>query len=132
MRFDPTNNQSVFDRVLAHCRNQKVAAWNETKKRCEYLTDDGKKCAVGCLLTRKDYSKLFEGKSVRQESDLPLERLLKSKGYDLYLLEELQRAHDSGMPRQGLVEQDIIVQLDVFESTMEGIAENWNLRYTRP
>ena len=132
MAFDPTNNQSVFDRVLAHCRKQKVAAWNQEEARYEYRTADGKKCAVGCLIGTRDYDRHFEGQSVHPDFDRPLERLLTAKGFDLYLLEELQRAHDSGMPRQGIAEPDILERMGLFEATMRVVAEHWNLRYTRP
>ena len=137
MAFDPTNNQSVFDRVLAHCRKQEFAAYNPKVERCEYRTADGKKCAVGCLIDARDYDPCFEGQSVDQKFDRPLERLLKAKGFDLHLLQRLQRVHDRDMLRQELgeqelEEQDILVQRDAFESAMELVAKNWGLRYTRP
>ena len=75
----------------------------------------------------EDYSPEFEGQSVHGDSNRALERLLKTKGFDLYLLADLQKAHDSAMPLEG----QGYPHIDSFEDAMRFIAENWNLKYTQ-
>ena len=81
-------NQEAFDTVVRHLRNQGRQAIDDG--RCSYLTQDGLKCAVGCLIPDDKYGTDFEGKSV---TILPRTYLgLEDVYYDL--LERLEGVHD--------------------------------------
>jgi hypothetical protein len=46
--------QETFDLIVSHLAEQKAPAKEQVHKggqECPYLTDDGRKCAVGCLLS---------------------------------------------------------------------------------
>jgi hypothetical protein len=58
--------QEIFDHVLTHLRKQGKPAINETDSGediCAYRTDDGLKCAVGCLIPDDKYNEDLEGRS---------------------------------------------------------------------
>lgn len=42
--------QSVFNQVVNHLHKQGKQAYSDVYDSCLYLTEDGKRCAVGCLL----------------------------------------------------------------------------------
>lgn len=44
------NRQEIFDKVLDHLRTQGKPAVESIKGICQYLTNDGRKCAIGCLI----------------------------------------------------------------------------------
>jgi hypothetical protein len=52
--------QQVFDQVVKHLLKQGKRAYQEGKG-CRYRTDDGLKCAVGCLLPDAAYTPDMEG-----------------------------------------------------------------------
>lgn len=51
--------QEVFNKVAKHLLKQGEPALGAMG--CRYLTDDGKKCAVGCLIPKRLYSVRMEG-----------------------------------------------------------------------
>lgn len=53
------NLQSIFDKVAAHLMQQNAQAVNG--ESCRYLTDNGLRCAVGCLIDAAHYNPSFEG-----------------------------------------------------------------------
>ena len=55
---NPTKQQ-VFDFVLEHLREQGEAAYEGGT--CKYRTEDGKSCAVGCLISDDTYDSSMEG-----------------------------------------------------------------------
>jgi len=44
------SHQDVFNLIVLGLREQQVPAYDEARGVCQYLTDDGRKCAVGILL----------------------------------------------------------------------------------
>jgi hypothetical protein len=55
--------QEIFDKVYTHLEQQGEASALETGA-CLYRSEDGKMCAVGCLIIDEDYNSDFEGNSV--------------------------------------------------------------------
>lgn len=115
-------DQEIFDKVLAHCRQQGVSATNDAGD-CMYRGRNGTKCAVGCLipdnvyvpsmetfLTFSDVVALIPGVTVDQSQ----------------LLRHLQSAHDMGMPS---VHGE---SLDGYEGEMRGVADRFGLNYGAP
>jgi hypothetical protein len=44
------SHQDVFNLIVLGLREQQVPAYDEARGVCQYLTDDGRKCAVGILI----------------------------------------------------------------------------------
>lgn len=84
------NAQEIFDTVVTHLYTQgKQAA--DGKNRCQYRTDAGLKCAVGCLIPDDQYDPAMEGATVDT-----LGSLLPSYLHPhMRLLIELQGVHDA-------------------------------------
>lgn len=89
--------QEIFDRVIDHLLTQGKPA--RQKNACLYLTDDGLKCAVGCLLTEeqaREWDSRENGSSlgfIMQADDLkhpPAQWMRDSE----ILLRQLQQLHD--------------------------------------
>jgi len=91
--------QAVFNKVAKHLLTQKHPAMDDSGD-CVYLADDGKRCAIGCLIPKRLYNKNIEFCSVEmaRPEDLLYGILKKSKvniKKDNELLIELQNAHDN-------------------------------------
>ena len=90
--------QEIFDKVLAHLREQGKAAVDGGK--CKYRATDGSKCAVGCLIPDARYYSELEGHGpiyLLAEGALP--------GIEAFhgsFLAELQEAHDGGLATFGM------------------------------
>lgn len=86
--------QEIFNKVITHLRKQgKPAAEGPY---CRYRTEDGLKCAVGCLLPDEEYDSKYEGHIVGGLITI----LPESKTRDLFkrnvdLLDDLQCLHDN-------------------------------------
>lgn len=91
--------QEIYDKVCAHLAQQKTRSMKDGA--CAYRGDDGKMCAVGCLIPARMYRKRME----KDEDGMPgcpvnqlfrlfpaVESLLGSEHIDL--LTELQDNHD--------------------------------------
>lgn len=92
--------QRIFDHVAAHLLKQGHAAMRKSSKVCQYLTCDGEQCAVGCLFSSGEYKADMEHMSVHElarEGKLPFRFL----SY-LYLLTQLQAAHDKTLAKIGM------------------------------
>lgn len=88
--------QFLFDTVYEHLIKQGKPAKN-VLDQCVYLTQDGLKCAVGCLIKPEYYSQKLEGCSVT--SPIVQEALEDSLGMvldddSIELLSDLQAIHD--------------------------------------
>jgi len=90
------SEQEVFEQVARHLMTQRKRATEKT--RCVYLTDDGLKCAAGCLLSEKDYALLetekmlsFAWNSISSKLKIPQHR---------NLIMHLQAMHDVIEPRK--------------------------------
>lgn len=88
-------NQEVFDKVVKHLRAQgRKAVSDSMAATCRYRTEEGLKCAVGCLIPDNEYNPSFEGYSVGslqaggRASPKSLARL------DRKLLLRMQAVHD--------------------------------------
>lgn len=88
--------QELYSKVRRHLLRQNARA--TIGNSCgQYLTDDGKKCAVGCLIKSKFYSEGFEG--LGADEPLVCRAVQKSLGARLTarqkeLLLGLQEIHD--------------------------------------
>lgn len=119
--------QEIFDRVVDHLRKQgepsTTPALHTNSVRCLYRGPNGKKCAVGALITDAVYSPHIEGGTV---SDVGVRFALGASGIPddgqtLSLLSELQDAHDSTARKCA---RDIRAWLPMVEHRLEYIA-NW-------
>lgn len=81
--------QEIFDTVASHLLTQKAKAVDGDS--CMYRAPDGKKCAVGCLITDEEYSPDMEGSAI---SDLIDNGGMKRFSPFKALLEDLQGLHD--------------------------------------
>lgn len=95
------SEQRIFDYVAAHLLKQGHAAMGTSSKgMCRYLTQDGSKCAVGCLLAEEEYDEIKEGKTVKdlaRDGTLPIRFV----PY-LHLLSHLQHRHDYDLATKGV------------------------------
>ena len=92
--------QQIFDKVAIHLLTQNKRAIDEDKI-CKYRTEDGLKCAVGCLIPDEDYDPrmelmtfpiLFLSPNRQRFPQLhPLHD-------HISILQELQRIHDRSLP----------------------------------
>jgi hypothetical protein len=88
----------MFFKVVTHLVKQGHRALGD--RRCRYLTPNGDKCAIGCLIKDEDYSEDFEKQSVGSLLD-PCDPLLKDPELiALYkengeLMNSLQDLHDT-------------------------------------
>lgn len=57
------DNQEAFNRIVTHLRKQGSRALDDTGG-CRYRTPEGKRCAVGVLLTDEMYLPSFEGTGI--------------------------------------------------------------------
>jgi hypothetical protein len=102
-------NREIFDRVEKHLLAQNARAMEVSTKEmmdypaCLYLARDGKKCAVGCLITAEHYSPMIEGLNISLSRDAA-DAVAKSLGLDkiseplMDMLVRLQRVHDQVLP----------------------------------
>jgi hypothetical protein len=115
-----TTAQDIFDKVVAHLREQKVTAYDEERGACQYRMANGLKCAVGCLLLDEEYDpRMDEGLNVGQLFcgwPAIANRLGRS---NLPLLNDLQRIHDNWAPSS-------------WEERLEALAKSDGLTYTPP
>lgn len=104
--------QQVFDKVAKHLLTQNARSVRKTpdedycdagEDQCAYRGDDGKMCAVGCLISDEEYTPYFEGMFVfyvvmnlhqwSHDSDIPYDVRAR-----IALLTRLQFIHDSIAP----------------------------------
>lgn len=78
-------DQEVFDKVVAHARQQKEQALEDGS--CRYRTADGKRCFAGIFIKDEVYDKELEGKFASTLIHL-------FNGINIHLLSRLQDIHD--------------------------------------
>lgn len=116
------NTQEAFTTVARHLLTQKERALkdnpnNPLRPLCAYRAEDGKKCAVGCLIPDELYLKDME--------DFPVRRLILEfpsiaqlfKDVDGLLLKKLQYLHDDP------------IELPFWELQLRRIAKEFNLKW---
>jgi len=101
---------------------QPAIDYGNHESRCCYRAQDGKKCAVECLIPDELYVPSLEGHTAREVH----ERLSSHPEYPLLhvsvaLLLFMQKAHDTHLP-----------VADRFEGSMKNIAREFNLEYKAP
>lgn len=122
--------QKTFDKVAIHLRKQGKAA--TVGAGCMYRTDEGLKCAVGCLIPDELYDARIEGVAFKIGSKFPdnpgneiVALLMSLTGVstreERNFLAELQVAHDEALLDGGL---------DAWREEMESIAERYALSFS--
>lgn len=93
--------QQIYDTVKGHLLKQKDISFMKVEglvtQTCAYRGEDGKKCAVGCLIPDELYDPKMETKGVFALFEFwpsVMERIGLSKKEHIDLLETLQMIHD--------------------------------------
>lgn len=119
--YNITNRQEAFDHVLAHLRKQGGRAV-DARGECVYIAADGKKCAIGSMITDENYSSDLENTSpyyIKTEKALARSGVKISS--DKEFLAGLQRVlHDS------LSDKEFLIQLETAALMFAG---DWKLKY---
>ncbi len=88
------NTQEAFNKICDHLMTQNSKAVS-IQGDCRYRGEDGKMCAIGCLIPDDVYSSGMEGKNVRGtlfDGNEPLRRLFAD--IDFGMLGDCQDVHD--------------------------------------
>ena len=91
------DTQQIFDQVAEHLLKQNKQAYREDIESCAYLTDEGLRCAVGCLIPDGHEGLHYDGTLVDLLMDYPdLISVfgIKEKNDNEQLLIRLQELHD--------------------------------------
>lgn len=90
--------QEIFDQVSKHLLAQNAKSERKGYKGgmlCAYRGNNGKSCAVGCLIADKDYNEDLEGLSVEHPKvQDALGEVLATDARAIDLLSQLQLMHD--------------------------------------
>ena len=92
------SNQTAVNKVVKHMLAQGEKAYNSSAKVCVYWDErTGKRCAIGCLMTKKEctYAERYGDVMGLLDGEVLPERLL---DLDLELLMDLQDVHDNKDP----------------------------------
>ncbi len=106
--------QAVFDKVVAHLRQQNARSTEEGSESCMYRGAKGRMCAAGCLIPDSEYTPDMEGGAV--DSLAFFDDWCPNSSN---LISRLQRLHDAGEP-------------DDWEAGFAYIAVERGLDYTAP
>lgn len=126
--------QSIFDYVAKHLRQQEDQAYDLRNDKCVYLQSNGKMCAVGCLVPKGiDAEKVSEGSNLVGLIDglSDVNRNLHFQFYELLskhenLLQDLQIVHDNG----GTIQTGSrLINRWVYELGL--LAEKYNLKFDK-
>ena len=93
IEFPKLSAQETFNKVTTHLLAQGVSSMSSVAAAGRYRSEDGKKCAVGCLIPDQIYSPSMEkcGSDLKALSGFPgMSNLLDQQT----LLRELQKLHD--------------------------------------
>ena len=95
------NRQQIYDTAARHLLTQNKKALNVAGS-CRYHSDDGYKCAIGCLIPDELYRTEMEGEDIEGLLIIEpkLEPILLNDGNNLDFLEELQIIHDCIFPEK--------------------------------
>jgi hypothetical protein len=115
-------NQEVFDRVAEHLLTQKQKA--KDGLMCKYRTEDGRKCAIGCLIPDDLYEERWEGLSLspgereeREKDSTDFAVMLAKNVTGCYsLLRALQYCHDKSY-------------VEDWPNKLRALASDWDLSY---
>src|ERR1019366_8136543 len=98
--------QQVYDTSVGHLIRQGKPA-SEDGIECSYRTKDGLKCAIGCLITDKEYIVSMEGRNVydiNRCGNLP-----KTLVQFIDLLDELQSLHDDILLKSKVIDKEFML-----------------------
>jgi hypothetical protein len=123
----PLTQQQVFNRVLKHCRKQKERAMNIAGNNCVYLADDGKRCAIGCLLPDGPWLDERGNVAWLLKKHPTLNNLFAFRDEDFLLT--MQSLHDRYLGRSKAKKPD---SMNAFEERAQDIARKYKLRYPKP
>ncbi len=96
------NRQEIYDKVCNHLARQKTRA--KQGNACAYRTDDGRRCAVGCLVPRHVWKKEIGPTRNNDSVDTLMKTspwAKKNLGRNERLLQRLQIAHDRDIQSAG-------------------------------
>lgn len=125
VQFDYKNatRQSIFDYVSKHLIKQDTRAV-DAYNNCQYRTDVGISCAVGCLIPDKIYTNVIEGRVVRELPNyIEDEQFNKFIKDNLELLEELQNAHDYFFKNIDTLKKELNIVATIFNLNTEVLKE---------
>ncbi len=92
------NDQQIFNKVARHLLKQnKRSAYNGT---CQYHTDKGLRCAIGCLIPKRLYIDSMESYTIEDLLQEYPEALTGVSNKNLPLLIKLQNVHDFNQPAE--------------------------------
>lgn len=106
---EQTTNQEIFNYVLAHLKMQNARAMG-TPGTCAYKNEEGKSCAIGCLIPDDLYTRSIEGKSITMlKKQFPkISKYLElNKPERFRLFKDLQELHDDYL-QNGCNDKDFI------------------------
>lgn len=83
------SEMEVFEYVSNHLLSQREKSLMPEKDLCAYKSPEGLKCAIGCLMTSREYKKSFEN---QYWENLVAAELVPSA--HCRLLSDLQKCHD--------------------------------------
>lgn len=91
--------QEAFDKIATHLLTQQEKAL-DGGNNCAYLTEEGLKCAIGCLIPEDKYDITMEGFGVREMRELDywmdelhLDDVIEENMMNFYT--EMQDTHDA-------------------------------------
>ncbi len=94
--------QEIFDKVILHLRRQHVVSVC-VFGACAYRGDEGRQCAIGCLIPDDEYDPNMEGNNVQLLTNCPTLVALLLQGEDWgMLLDALKSLHDDTMDIEGI------------------------------
>lgn len=117
-------NQEIFDKIVKHLAEQKGPAL-DMDGECVYRTEDGGSCAVGCLISDKDYTPNLEGQGII--SLLVMDAVI-LKGPNKDMMNCLQATHDLAEDLETLKKSLISIADDYrLNSDSVSLITEWNV-----
>lgn len=123
-------NQEIFDTVLNHMRKQKVPAIG-CGDICVYKTENGLKCAVGCLIPDELYDpKMDESSETHNNNTEVSDNKLVQKVLKKHLNIDFEDSMDLLVSLQIIHDQIDVEWSSEQEEAMMNLADDLYLRYT--
>lgn len=110
------SDQETFDLAVCGVINQ--GGPSVEKARCRYRSTNGRRCVVGHCIPDERYRPDLEGLSATHDE---VRSILTSLGYNEWLLDDLQSAHDETHSLTG------VAWLDAFVGEVQEVAEEYGL-----
>lgn len=110
--------KEIFEKVRDHLLKQNALSKDEFDGRCLYRSENGLKCAIGCLISDEDYRDSFEGKNIRGIHEIIINKILPSDldgENGIVFLQKLQNIHD-------------LAPIGAWEKNLNELAEEWSIK----